>query len=330
MGKLQKNKYSFSSIKPLIVISDEVIEARNEQISRFTAELIEYKVLLRDLISYKISYTDKNEVLNIAMFITEEVELYEDFINNKDIPIGRLCSEENLDKSFIEKYREYIIAYVLILGNPTYKSIQDYLQIRENIDAHSSTGLIKYEHRVEVDGVIIAKSKKSAIILTIMGEFKKIKLPEGAIKGDEVEAKERKRLSDYKLYISLISIFIVVFILVFVYSYNNIKSTIVIETTSTIRLDINGFNRVVSATSPTEKGKVLVEETNVLDKEIDDAIYMVLEYANNNEMLKSGGIVVTITGKPLKYDALVETEKYIYEKGLKVRFNNSGMEHRLE
>ena len=66
--------------------------------------------------------------------------------------------------------------------------------------------------------------------------------------------------------------------------------TIVVETTSPIRLEINGFNRVLNITSSTEKGSTLVEETNLLDQKLDRAIYKIIEYANENEMVKFTGI----------------------------------------
>ena len=72
---------------------------------------------------------------------------------------------------------------------------------------------------------------------------------------------------------------------------------------------------------------MLVEETNLLDQKLDRAIYKIIEYANENEMVKSTGI--TVTGKELRYNSLPETEEYIYKKDLKVRFNNSGREHKV-
>ena len=69
MDKFHKNKYRFSSIKSLILISDEIIELRNQQIIMFNSELLRYKVLVKDLIKDNVSYSIRNELLNIAMFI---------------------------------------------------------------------------------------------------------------------------------------------------------------------------------------------------------------------------------------------------------------------
>ena len=113
------------------------------------------------------------------------------------------------------------------------------------------------------------------------------------------------------------------------YKYNNVVSTIVVDTTSQIKLEINGFNRVLDVSSSTEKGKTLIAETSVLDNNIDKALCKIIEYANENEMVKDSGIVITITGKALKHNSLEETADFVYKKDLKVRLNNAGSEHKL-
>ena len=312
MDKFQKNKYRFSSTQPLILIGNDIVEARNEQVNQLVSELIKYKVLIRDLVNSEVDYSKRNELLTIAMFIINNFELYDAFVKNEDVPIDVLHRFTRVDKKFLQKYREYIVAYTLIFGNPIYKNIQDYVQIVEN----------SIEDEEE-------KNKKNAIILTSIGEFKKVKLNQDVINGEEVKANEKKTLKDFKIYISIVLIFLVVFSISMLYKYNNVVRTIVVETTSPIRLEINGFNRVLNITSSTEKGQLLVEETNLLDQKLDRAIYKIIEYANENEMVKSTGITVTVTGKELRYNSLPETEEYIYKKDLKVRFNNSGREHKF-
>lgn len=329
MDKFHNNKYRFSSIKPLILISDEIIESRNQQITTLASELLKYKVLIRDLVKDNVSYSTRNELLNIAMFLTSNIELYDDLINKEDIPVDALHILTRVDKKYIQKYREYIIAYILIFGNPNYKNLQDYIQIVENTDEDLGKDIIEYEEKIGVSGVVLESNKKNAIVMTSLGEFKKLKIKEYYSNGEEIKAIEKKSLKDYKLYISIISVFTLIFILSVIYKYNNVVSTVVVETTSQIRLEINGFNRVLNISSSTEKGKVLIEETSVLDNNVDKAICKIIEYANENEMIKSSGIVVTITGKALKHNSLDETADFIYKKDLKVRFNNSGSEHKL-
>ena len=329
MDKFHKNKYRFSSIKPLILISDEVIEFRNQQIINLTSELLKYKVLVRDLIKDNVSYSIRNELLNIAMFITNNVELYDRFIKEEDIPVDVIRIAARVDSKYINKYRDYIIAYTLILGNPNYKNLQDYIQIVENTEEDLGKDIIEYEEKMRHDGIVLESNKKNAIVMTSIGEFKKLKLKEPCFRGEEIKAIEKKSLKDYKLYVSIISIFALIFVLSIIYKYNNVVSTVVVETTSPIRLEINGFNRVLDVSSSTEKGKTLIAETSVLDNNIDKALCKIIEYANENEMVKDSGIVVTITGKALKHNSLEETADFVYKKDLKVRLNNAGSEHKL-
>lgn len=328
MDKFQKNKYRFSSNTPLVLISDEIIELRKQQIEAFTLELLRYKVLIRDLIKHNLSYSTRNELLNIAMFITSNFEIYDEFIKKEDIPTI-VQIQTRASKKYIEQYRDYLIAYTIILGNPNFKNLQEYIQIVENTDEDLGKDIIEYEEKIDVSGIVLDRNNRNAIVITSIGEFKKLKLKESVSKGEELRAIEKKSLKDYRLYVSIISVFALIFILSVVYKYNNVVSTIVVETTSPIRLEINGFNRVIDVSSSTAKGKKLVSDTSVLDNKIDNAIYKILEYANENDMVKGSGIVVTITGKALKHNALKETSDFIYRKDLKVRFNNSGSEHKL-
>ena len=321
MDKFQSGKYKFSSVKPLFLIGNYVIKERGKEINILVDELIKYKVLIKDLISREVSYSQRNELVTISMYIAANFELYDSFINNIEIPFSKLHMFTRVNKKFLEKYRDYIIVYTLIFGNDKYKNIQDYLQMVETSvdDSRNSDvkDIVEYEAGLTVNGIVVWKNKKDAILLTALGEFKKVKLNEDVLIGQEINANEKKTLKDVKIYISILVVFILVFSMAIIYRYNVVTRTIVIDTTSTIKLDINGFNRVLNISSSTEKGAKLIEETNLLDQSIDTAIYKIIEYANENQMIKSTGIVVTVTGKELKHNSLKKTEDFIYRKNLK-------------
>ena len=317
MDKFQSGKYKFSSVKPLFLIGNYVIGERGKEINILVDELIKYKVLIKDLISREVSYSQRNELVTISMYIAANFELYDSFINNIEIPFSKLHMFTRVKKKFLEKYRDYIIVYTLIFGNDKYKNIQDYLQMVEtSVDDSKNSDvkdIVEYEAGLTVNGIVVWKNKKDAILLTALGEFKKVKLNEDVLIGQEINANEKKTLKDVKIYISILVVFILVFSMAIIYRYNVVTRTIVIDTTSTIKLDINGFNRVLNISSSTEKGAKLIEETNLLDQSIDTAIYK----------------IVTVTGKELKHNSLEKTEDFIYRKNLKVRFNNSGLEHKV-
>lgn len=276
MDKFQSGKYKFSSVKPLFLIGNYVIEERGKEINILVDELIKYKVLIKDLISREVSYSQRNELVTISMYIAANFELYDSFINNIEIPFSKLHMFTRVNKKFLEKYRDYIIVYTLIFGNDKYKNIQDYLQMVEtSVDDSKNSDvkdIVEYEAGLTVNGIVVWKNKKDAILLTALGEFKKVKLNEDVLIGQEINANEKKTLKDVKIYISILVVFILVFSMAIIYRYNVVTRTIVIDTTSTIKLDINGFNRVLNISSSTEKGAKLIEETNLLDQSIDTAI----------------------------------------------------------
>lgn len=331
MDKFQADKYRFSSIKPLFLINNYLIEERGNEVDTLVEELMNYKVILKDLISKEVSYSKRNELVTIAMYIAANFELYDKFIKNLEIPINMLYRLTRIDKRIFEKYRDYIVVYTLIFGSDKYKNIQDYLQMVETSSENSKNtkDIIKYDENLNVNGIVLGKNKKNAIILTALGEFKKVTLNKEILIGEEINSSEKKMLKDIKMYISILIAFILVFSMAIIYRYNVVTRTIVIDTTSPIKLEVNGFDRVLNISSSTEKGSKLIQETNLLDQGIDVAIYKIIEYANENEMIKSTGIVVTVTGKELKYDSLKKAEDFIYKNNLKVRFNNSGLEHKI-
>ena len=115
MGKDERIVYRFSSIAPLIVISDEIIEERKEQILVLKKELINYRVVLKDLALREVPYSIKNELLNIAFFIVQDVEILDKFKSRKSIPMSVVAKEFGKTRRYLEEWKENIITYVVIL-----------------------------------------------------------------------------------------------------------------------------------------------------------------------------------------------------------------------
>ena len=123
----------------------------------------------------------------------------------------------------------------------------------------------------------------------------------------------------------LVAIFLVL-IGMTIFRYTKVVSTVMVGTTSNIVLEVNSFNRIKNIYSRTERGSKMVETIDVLDKGIDHAIYSIIKYANENDMMPQTGIIVTVNGKPIKYGLLSKTEDYIYLEQIDFKLNNSGIE----
>lgn len=329
MGIFEYDKYKFSTKAPSNLALDDIVEKREEEIIRLKEELLNYKILIKDLIHDEPSYIIRNKILNIAYFIIEDVELFDYLSTTKKFPINRLLKRTPIDKDFYETWKEYIVTFVVILANPNYKYLQEYLQIEEAQEVPSSEEIIQFNKEVEHRGIILSKRISTSIILTSKGEFIKVKSKKDNRVGEDIFSKESFTLKKYKLQMSIIASLAAIILIIGIFQYRAIDKTIAVETTSLITLDVNKFDKIIDAYSKTERGNYLLDKLKIDNTNLDNSMREILRYANNNEMIPETGIVITVTGNALKYNALEKTEKFIEEKGLQVKLNNSGDEHKV-
>lgn len=329
MGSFEHDKYKFSTKSPANLALDDIVEKREEEIERLNEDLLEYKILVKDLIHDDPSYIIRNKILNIAYFIIEDVELFDYLNTTKKFPINRLLKGTPIDKEFYQAWKEYILAYVVILANPNYKYLHEYLQVEEAVNILGSEEIIQANKEEEHRGIILSKGVNSAIILTSKGEFIKVKSGKDNKIGEDFISKKSFSFKEYKLQISIIASIVVVILIIGILKYRAIDKTIFIETTSSITIEVNTFDKIIDAYTKTEKGNNMLDKLKVNSSDIDTAIKSILNYAMNNEMIPETGVIITITGEPLKYNALEKTEKFIKEQGLQVKLNNSGDEHKV-
>lgn len=326
MDGFDKYKYKFSAFNSLSLVDTMIVSERGNHCMKMLEELSSYNVLVKDLISECPSISIRNQILNIAYYIISDLEFYEEIIKDKKLPISKLTKKIAIAKSFFELWQEYIILYVVILGNPNYKYIQDYFKIEENVSISEDEGISDNSERL-IKGIVISKSRKKVIILTSKGELKKINVEDDAEIGEEVSGEPVKRLRDYKLHISIISILIITMISIIVIKYITITETIVINITSPIKLEINCFDKVVDVQSQTDRGIEMLEKLQIQDESTDESLYKILEYALENEMIPTDNILITVSGKVISFEELIKTNKFLEDNKIPVKLNNYGNEH---
>ena len=327
MGEFNRSKYIFSTTSRMVDISSKVVKLREEQIYLLIKDIFSYKILLKDLVSHSPNYRDRNLILNISNFILGEFEIFDIFTNKKQLPIHIISKKTKVPKAFIENWQHYIIVYALILSNPSYKYIQDYIRIETN-EKSKAIDLYKEKNIDEYRGIVLKVLKRTTIVLTSSGEFLKLKNSNSRV-GEEVVGKEKKGFKHYKLQMAIAAMLIILSGFGIYSEYTKVVRTVVIETTSPIKYELNRFNKVIYTYSPYEKGKNLINYTDPLDDSIDDVLEKSLEYAKENGMIPQEGILITINGKPLKYGIFKKTGEYIVENNISLLINNAGNQHKL-
>ena len=328
--KFVRDKYEFTSISPIMLMNSKNQGNNAELINLLLHDFSLYSILIRDLVNYPLKEKERNIALNIAFYIMENREFHDELLENKFINIKKLSRIVRIKPEYLKKWRDYIIAYWIILSNPDYKFIQNYLKIKlkDKIKDNQHLGDKKEK---SYRGIIIRHLiHNSVYILTSSGEFKKVRVSESQMPGDICEGKREHSKYLYKI---PISIFILFSIIIGVNSYSKYKTTsgiVVIETTSNIKLHVNAYNRVIYAYSPTDKGKQLTESIDMQNKKIDDVICGIMEYAYKNKMISlDNKVYITVTGNDFIYGQLVKTSSYVNEKKISVLINNGGVEQKL-
>lgn len=328
ISSFDKNKYVFTSIPAMLLIGDSAEDNRNQQISLFLNELNTYNVLLKDLVNFPLKESDRNIALNIAYYIIDNEELLKLVTRKKDLPISNLSKLTKIKRNYLEKFRDYILTYYIILINPNYKPIQDYFKIKLREENNAVSILNKKQDICK--GLVIKVLNKSAYIVTSKGEFLKVRTSSKESVGDICAGKERKGLRYYKIHISILLFILILIGSAIIIEYRMTQSILVIQTTSNIKIHVNKFNKVIYAYSPTDKGEELIENVNILNMNVDDAVADIFEYALNNEMLDlSKKTLITINGQPIKYGLLSKTNKVISENNIPIIINNAGNQQKL-
>lgn len=329
VGGFRRNKYRFSTKSVMIEVGEEINKVREQQMALIIDELYSYGVFLKDLVGHTPSYLNRNIILNVAYYIIEEYELYEYIKTNKVLPYNKLSKRTKLSRGFLENWQDYILAYLLILSNPNYKYIQEYVNVELN---EQSKEIVPFKEKEDSNihrGIVIKVEKKSIIIMTSSGEFLRIKKDGYVQVGSSVHGHIKKGLKDYKFHIAIGCIILLLLSFIAYKDYNNVYSTIILSGTSQIKLEINRGNKVVYEHVSTEKAQKLIDVVQPLDKDIDTVIKDCIEYANENDMIPKDGLVITISGKALGYGVLDKTGDYIVDNNIQVKVNNAGNVHNI-
>lgn len=327
-----KNKYIFSNKGKRKELNSKII---SKQAQFYIKELNLYKINLRMLIDNLPLYSDRNLILNIAYYIVDNEEILDKLLRRKEIPIAILVKNTKVEKRFIEKWKHYIIAYTVLLYSNKFMSIFEYLNI--SFKELEVLSLVKNSNGDDdiYKGLVIFEGNKSAVILTTKGEFIRIKSSCNNKLGSILSGKEKKGLRHYKhIIIAVLIIFIMTFG-TFIYGYNKESSTIIIQSTSKIKLEINTFNKVIYTYSPTEKGKILLMELDLKHKDIGDSLEDIFKNLGENKMIpQDKKIEILITGKRIDTMKFSKLDKYLdkinndnnTENNIKLIINNSGYE----
>lgn len=106
-------------------------ELRAQEIAQFQKELTEYKLKFSDLVESSPSHADtKNSLLNLAFECIRNEQVLETIKSKKRLPVKEICLLTTANRKFIDKWRRYLLALIIILSNEDYLYLRSYLNIK--------------------------------------------------------------------------------------------------------------------------------------------------------------------------------------------------------
>lgn len=104
---------------------------RSQEIMLFSNKLKEFGVSFNDLVSNSPKHKDtREELINVAFEVSKNTEIVEKLLKTKQLPIKQICFLTAKKEKFIEKWRRYLVALILILIDEELMYIRSYLNIK--------------------------------------------------------------------------------------------------------------------------------------------------------------------------------------------------------
>lgn len=336
---LVKNKYKFSYKQRMLVINENTMKNLKEEISILLKEFTLYNISLKKLTHSLPNPETKDLILNVAYAIINQESIYKYIKKNRLLPVKKISNFITESITFVEKWKYYILAYIIIISNNSYANIQAYLTI-DSVDIEPTTenNLIKtpdltYDKNTYT-GILLKHHKNSGFILSSYGDFINIKLEnseeQSSVIGGLATGDKKKSLKIYK-YPILASVFSLMLIfLVMISFYNQPYATIILESNFSLKIETNRFNKIISVTPNNSSGKKLLSVMDPKKKDINFVLEEVLIKAKKQEFIKEHStLFLYINGSSLQKKDLQSTEKFVMENKIDARINNNGVEYTL-
>ncbi|MEY8000077.1 RNA polymerase sigma-I factor [Clostridium sp. Mt-5] len=104
---------------------------RADEIIELNKELTKYKIDFNGLVNNSPKHKDtRNNVLKLVLKICNNNEISNSILNNRQLPIKKICIYTGFNKKFLDKWRKYIIALFIIFNSEKFLYIKSYLNIK--------------------------------------------------------------------------------------------------------------------------------------------------------------------------------------------------------
>lgn len=181
-------------------------------------------------------------------------------------------------------------------------------------------------------GLVIKVERNTAILLSSTGEFVKVNYSKNPPKVGETYTGTIKKEFNYIKYMSTaIILFIIIMCSGGAYAYSIPVATVQVNINPSLELKVNGFNRIIKTSPKNIDGEKLLKNLKLENKNIDDALILVVDEAKKDNFINTSyisegkTISVKISAKNTnKTINITGFEEYISRIKINTSINNNG------
>lgn len=135
-------------------------------------------------------------------------------------------------------------------------------------------------------GIVLEVKKNTAILMTNTGEFVKVNCLRNIPKiGENYTGAVKKEISYMKKFAAAIALFIILIGGGSTYAYVTPIAAISVSINPSIEIQINRFDKVIKVTPKNNDGKTLINTLAINNKNIDEALVLVVEAAKKDNFI---------------------------------------------
>lgn len=323
MNNLENIRYVFTARTKDTVHSETDRGRLRSEIRSFLKDLADYKISLRRLAEQEVDYSDRNKLLNIALRLINEHQIAADLVHKKALPLAPAAQAAGCDEGYIEAHRDYVVAYMLLLGTGQHAFLARQLSIGTRIDGEK-----RPEHNNL--GVKLKDFGITSVVLTPYGEFRfldparKNSTSGEFITGSKAVLKPRRALFLAALASALLLLFIA-----FAFTFNQPVRSFTVMGKVEASFSFNRFGRLTEARGHNQGARKVLEGIVYSDKKVDSTLARFLDEAMDQaELSRNAELTLIVVDGEFSDTEFKGSElmKEIQEHALRLKINQGGGE----
>ena len=272
-------RYVFQQRTKDYVYSEENRRRLRKDIRSYLNDLNEYKISLRKLCEHRVSYDDRNLILNLSLVLINNSAIAEALVTTRKLPALAAVRETGVPHRFIEEHQDYIIAYMLLFGTEKHSFLSRQLCIGTKLEGSQKPDQNGLGIKMKDFGVTSA-------VLTPYGEFRFLDpSSKNAIVGDFITGSKAIVKPNRAILLATGAAILLVLFIMFSYIFYQPVRSFTIMGNVEASFSFNRFGRLVEAQGHNSGGRAVLKNVVYSDKKVDSTLANFLDQAVKQDNL---------------------------------------------